>query len=415
MLRVLAAHPGPRPSVAVCAAMALMPPFAARRSLDLLVDEHLADRDDGDRYRIHDLVRLFGRERVADKGEGELLLRRAAGWYVHAANIAGRPLRRLSPDLSLDEPAPPGDTLPRFEDACAWLDDELANLLAVVRETGRRGWHGLVWRLVHAPSPLLGMRMTAGSWLSLAATARQAADAEQHLEAEAFFTSAMGIACAYAGDLAGSEKLLRETLRLRKRLGDHDMITASTMNLAALAGDMGKVDYALRRLAEVVRLEQARGSTQWLGPALNAICSNLLRLERYAECRDRSQLCLELAEKRGDVQSAAYARSNLSEALAALGFPSQAILEYRKAVELAQQCGDQLLEATAARRLGELSAAAGQAAQARRHWEHALRLLTALDSAEARGVRAQLDGLAALSPATSGRGSAVGSARRRPA
>jgi tetratricopeptide (TPR) repeat protein len=157
---------------------------------------------------------------------------------------------------------------------------------------------------------------------------------------------------------------------------------------------MGKAEYALRKLGEVVTLEQDREDSRLLGPALNAMCSNLLRLKRFTECRERAQRALEVATRRADVQSAAYARHNLAEALAALGCCTEAVDGYAATLALAKQCGDTLLEATAARRLGELTLTTGRAGEARRHWEHALHLLTALESGEAAAVRAQLDGLA---------------------
>jgi hypothetical protein len=70
MFDLLGWHPGPSVSAAPIAVVAGVPLRAARRLLHELADQHLleADPDAGleSRYRVHDLLRLFARERATE-------------------------------------------------------------------------------------------------------------------------------------------------------------------------------------------------------------------------------------------------------------------------------------------------------------------------------------------------------------
>ncbi|HEX6681629.1 MAG TPA: BTAD domain-containing putative transcriptional regulator [Candidatus Limnocylindrales bacterium] len=396
MLRVLAAHPGLRPSLAVCAAMAGQSVDAARDSLDHLAEAHLVDECDADRYELHDLVRLFARERLARNEEGALL-RRAVGWYVHAGHLAGGQLRPASLAFGLDVPAPDPATMPAMsggDEAAAWLDAEIANIEALIRGCHRRGWHDAVWRLAHAPMPLLGMRRSADAWMGLLDLGRAAAHRDGHDEAEAFFHNALGIGAAFTKQYQVAEKHFSGALRLQQRRGDTVAVTACRLNLGALHGDTGKVTLAVRELTAIVEQER-RGSGRFLGPALNSLCENLLRQGRYAECCRFSQEAYKVASAGGDVPSAAHAQSTLADAQAASGRPpAEAAATYENAVDLARQCGDTRLQARTLRSFGDLLSATGRAEPARAQWTRALALFGSLNSDEAESVRQRLATLA---------------------
>ncbi len=81
------------PTIAAAAAAALfgIPEYSAADALEILVDAHLLESVGTDRYRFHDLLRVYAAERAADTGptpSARPRSRRLLGWYMRAADAA---------------------------------------------------------------------------------------------------------------------------------------------------------------------------------------------------------------------------------------------------------------------------------------------------------------------------------------
>lgn len=102
--RSLGLHPGAEFSSGAASALAGIRQTTAQRFLDRLTRAHLAERVQEDRYRLHDLVRLYAIERIeAEDGPQELgeAVGRDTRWYTRrrprpdrrAPALPGRPER----------------------------------------------------------------------------------------------------------------------------------------------------------------------------------------------------------------------------------------------------------------------------------------------------------------------------------
>jgi transcriptional regulator with XRE-family HTH domain len=141
--RLLGWHPGPAITPVVIAAVADVPPTQGRRLLRELVDHNLLEQlslagvPGGPRYRMHDLVRLYARER-ADAEESPTqraaAVNRLAGSYLAITREADRLLRPYVTD-GVDKGTGSGAML-AFADASqarSWLTVERLNLLGCIR------------------------------------------------------------------------------------------------------------------------------------------------------------------------------------------------------------------------------------------------------------------------------------------
>src|SRR5204862_5773826 len=87
--RLLGLWQGPSISAAAAAALFGVPEYSAEDALELLVDTHLLESVTTDRYRFHDLLRVYAAERAeADlpAAERDAALTRLLEWYLRSAD-----------------------------------------------------------------------------------------------------------------------------------------------------------------------------------------------------------------------------------------------------------------------------------------------------------------------------------------
>src|SRR6202042_3810698 len=97
----------------------------------------------GQRYRLHDLVRLYASETAAREDDAEskaLVLDRITDWYVEAAN------RTLDPPSTGHQPS---------QAAMSWFAAEHVNVLIVTKTAYEAGDWGRVQQLCEGLRPLL--------------------------------------------------------------------------------------------------------------------------------------------------------------------------------------------------------------------------------------------------------------------
>ncbi|MER5978374.1 helix-turn-helix domain-containing protein [Streptomyces sp. NPDC001857] len=150
LFRRLALVPGPDVGAAGAAALTGRQVFDAEDTLEELVEAGLLGTD-GDRYRLHDLLRLYARSRLeaeesaTEAGEARAALYR---WLLDTAVVAGR---WFEPDHGAPPPSWRGTVdLSGAEPARRWLQAEGANWLAALRAAASAGEHATVVEVAEA-------------------------------------------------------------------------------------------------------------------------------------------------------------------------------------------------------------------------------------------------------------------------
>lgn len=173
----------------LCAALLDIPPRDAEAVLDELVDAQLLDVAGTDaarqyRYRFHDLVRVYARERAcAEETEEELdaTLHRTLGAWLALAEQANRELQGPAywvahgeaPRWYLDPKR--AETL--LADPFGWFESERVALVKAVEQACEVGSAGLAWDLANSLAFFVELRGYIGDWrhtheLALAAAKR---------------------------------------------------------------------------------------------------------------------------------------------------------------------------------------------------------------------------------------------------
>jgi hypothetical protein len=144
VFRRLAVVPGRDFDAALAAVAGGMSAGDAWDALDELVDLGLLQDSPAGRYRFHDLVRFFARQRLDEEplAERAALTARVTSWLLRMATMAGRWFepgfgRPAGPDPDLA-------VLSSAADAELWLRVEVDNWLGALRSAAASGQHSLV-------------------------------------------------------------------------------------------------------------------------------------------------------------------------------------------------------------------------------------------------------------------------------
>jgi tetratricopeptide (TPR) repeat protein len=381
------------PDVAAEAVAALTGNPAAESDLERLADAQLLETPAPGRYRFHDLLRLFARERAdaeEDEDQRQAAVDRAAAWYLGGTR---RAVALLGPVAAAGaDPGAPGPVFTDRAAALAWLDAELANLVAAAQQAADGPIAGapLAWRLSSAVWPFLHLRKSWSSWRAVCEAAIRAAERSGQEAAAAAPLNSLGVVHAAQHRYQQAAACYRRSLAIRRRVGDRN-------GIAKVLNNLGDLRLARQRHREAVRLLELSlacleglGDRRGEGVARNNLGRAWLAAGRPGEAL--AHLTRGLADLRaaGDREAEAEALNNLGQVHTAEGRHQQAIDCHRQSRAICRELGDHFQEAKAHWGLGTAAAAADGPPTARPHWQAALAIFERLDAPEAEALRCLL-------------------------
>lgn len=385
MFRLLSLVPGGDFGMPLAAVLAGVPLPDADDLLEELLEAGLLMTSREDRYRFHDLLRLYARSRHrTEESEEESA---AAGsrlrcWLLDTAVVAGRWYEpgygAPTPDqgrlVALDGP----------EQALSWLKAEGDNWLAAFREAFEGGEYARVTEVAGAMHWLSENWVSWGHWTEIYERAAQASAAlgdpaveaghrsylawaywqceRRYDEAVAAATSALGLASAcgdvvrqaqahmYLGWLQGAvddvsaaiHNLLR-AIELFTRADEIDgYLQAANVNITVLR-KAGRVQEAVETYREVMRVLADPRNQDRIAPNVRDITAMIATWHvafvhlNQGHWRDAAEVLRSIRgqhEERGYHRAAAKAHLYLGHALAHLGEDSEAAVEYRAVLTL---------------------------------------------------------------------------------
>ncbi len=342
LFRLLGLHAGEDISVDAACACDGRTRAETLQSLRGLVGAHLLEQPVAlDRYRLHDLIRVFAaRCAETDEPEAERLsaVRRMVSFYLLTAARANHLLypSRMSPtDLADDVEAV---QLAEPAQAEAWFDRERKCLVAAVRMAAENGHHDHSWRL----ADLLGGFLDRHGYHEDGRVVREIAVTSAHI----------------AGDRVGEASSLNNLGKVLLDLGNHE-------------GARGCLGAALRIVEDL---------DHEIGQA--AVLTMLGRLEMEsgdaAAALRLFQRSLEIAQRIGDERDMAWTSRRMGEVLRVLGQREAAVMKLHDARWLATRIGDRSAQASSLAELGTLHHEHGDLQAAAAYCEEALRIAEAI-------------------------------------
>jgi DNA-binding SARP family transcriptional activator len=393
--RMLGLWHGPSISSAAAAALFGTTEDRASDALEILVDARLLESTSPDRYKFHDLLRVYSSERaVADLPEQarNAAIARLLEWYMRTADAASTAVVPGRYDIPL-VPAEAVQPLSfsTAEEALAWYDGERVNLVAATRQAAESGLHEIAWRL---PAPLFQLFSSRGNWTEGIATNRIALESARQVgdrQGEAWILNNLGDALGFTRHDEGIDCLER-SLAIRREIGDRMGEAQAANNLADAYHWLGRTDEALELYRLALELNRKVGRRHGEGIALVNLGWTLLDLARAEEAIDHLLQARQAFAEIGYADGVGYALHHLGRGYLLLGQDADALECLRQALASHQATGNRRRQAATLRSLAGAQNRAGLTAEARESWTQAAAIFEALgDSAEAAEIRAEQD------------------------
>jgi tetratricopeptide (TPR) repeat protein len=390
------------PSIGLTAASSLLgePEGAAADALSVLVDAHLLESPELDRYRFHDLLRVYAADRAlteeseADRREA---INRVLTWYLHTAEAAARVISRQRKQVPLGRVPPVLRPLAfaALEEALAWCEHERPELMAATRLAARAGLHELAWQLPAAAMVFYQRRGHWADWLASHELGLASARAAGDRLAEAWMLNNLGM--AYGVQRRDeSVTYLEQALALSRELGNGPGEAQAATNLANTYFRLGNFAEARAAAQRSLDIERRVGNRFGEGIVLGILGCACQELGQYGEAIRFLEQALDISRELGDRDFEAETLTDLGAADLGLGRVTAAIGRMEESLAIRQDIGDRHGQAATAQKLGQAHWRAGHVGRARELLVQAIGLYDDLhDHTEAAKVRALLAALAA--------------------
>ncbi|MEU3828153.1 tetratricopeptide repeat protein [Streptomyces sp. NPDC029080] len=378
LLCLLALAPGPEVSEEVAAVLVGDggPPSAG---LKALARAHLVERGSGPgRWRMHDLVRVFGAGVPACDEEmlraGDAARERLLVYYYRRADAADDRLQWR-----------PGKPEPRDfatrADALAWLDRERAGLVAAAQWKTAR-YSGAAVRLALCLGNYLEWRRHLDDLIAVSTAAQEAAHDAGERDMEAMAWINLGNALVIVGR---SEESMEASLRGRdmcRSLGDREGEAAAWNNLGLALRDLGRLDDAVAAHTRSCDLCRRLGDREGEAMAWNNLGLALEHADRVADAISAYTHALGLSRAISDRQLEASVWNNFGNALEAVGRVDEALQAYDRDLRFCLEFENWYGAAQSLDNLAIVLGSIGRVEDARAHYLRAADAYTRANAAE---------------------------------
>lgn len=281
---------------------------AAEELLETLVDTRLVETAGTDatgtvRYRLHDLMRDFARERshthdtLAERRDAA---ERLIECYLSAVHVASAALR---PGLGVNIVDDTAGQMPANlaeEDPRAWFTAERANLPAAVELAHRLELWELAWRLAEALPPMFDWRADWQTWDHTHELALHAARNLGNDRAVAVIRRSLGALYRELGRYRDAADMLGEAAEIFHRLDDQPQWAATLRHLGDTCRYQGRLHDALTHFTAALDIVESAGDTRTAAGIHNGAADASRGLSRWEDARRHFETSLAIYRRLDD-------------------------------------------------------------------------------------------------------------------
>ncbi|MEV6875946.1 BTAD domain-containing putative transcriptional regulator [Amycolatopsis sp. NPDC051128] len=409
--RLLALVPGADITAVAAAALLDVSVDDATRRLRGLSAANLLEAHAPRRYRFHDLARRYAEQCVrADEDEAA----RDQAWarlftgYCAAADAAVALLgARIVTLPREDAPAAPSPVaFAGAAEAVAWLDVEVPNLSAALRQAATRGPYPGAWYLADALRRFFHDHGRRAEWLELAPIVLRAAQDHGAQPAEALVHLSIGGAYFREGQHEAGIRHSEKAVLASRACGWRECEATAVANLGAMLEWTGRLSEAVEHSRRAIQLFRELANRSGEALALNSLSCHYRQLGRLEQAEDCLVEAIALARKEDLAFWEAANLADLGWVLLAIGRLAEAGDVLEQALRAFRELGSSFGEATALNAMSAVQVARGD------HDEAARTAEAALECVRRDGDRqVEAAALIALGRAEEGRGDLVAAER----
>lgn len=224
MFRLVGLHTGTHLSLTAVSALTGETPEQARTQMRVLCTAHLIVEYAPDRYRLHDLLRLYAAERAIEEettDQRREAVRRLVDYYLGTVDRAMRILApyRMHPEVTnaslTANPAP----LETYQQALYWCDEEASNIPSILKLANDYHYPGL-WRLAASLWDYFNVRLPWSVWKACNQLALNSTRQEADRYGQAWILTSMGDCLRRSSAHAQARQHFQDALKLREEIDD---------------------------------------------------------------------------------------------------------------------------------------------------------------------------------------------------
>jgi non-specific serine/threonine protein kinase len=304
-----------------------------------LVDKSLLQVEESggeeSRYRMLEMIREFGLERLEDSGEGEAVREAHADFFLRLSESLEAELTGPKQTLLLDRLERDHDN---FRAAFDWSSKSAPGVALRLAAA--------LWRLWL----VRGYFAEGRKWLS---SVLSSAPSELEPEARAQALIGAGTLAHNQGDYQRAREAFEAALGLWRRLDRPSGIATTLNHLGWLAWRLGEFAQAQSLSEEALLLHRELGNEGGVATSLNNLAWVAHYQGEFSLAERLLEECLVLHRQRGDSRNIAFAQTNLAHALLREGEPARAAELLQEARGAFEQIGEKQLWAYATAILAE--------------------------------------------------------------
>lgn len=326
------------------------------------------------RYRFHDLVRLFARERAGTEEARDAV-------DAAVARVFGGLLAMADEARRVEYGDPTGGGLrgataswlpqdPEGADPLRWFESERSNLVAAIRQCAERGWHEVSWDLVVRWLFMFEARAYYDDWQTVTEYALRACREAGSARGEASMLYSLGVLELNRRRLDEAIAPLTDALRTFERIGGKRDRAATMRHLATVQMFRGEHERGLQGLETACALFAELGDGLAEANALGHI-AYVHTLEQRLDVAE-SLLDRALTKPQATGRPRAQLLKRLAEVYRLQGRAAEAAQVGESALGIVREARDPVGEAYVLHALGEVKADLGEGAEAERLLREAL-------------------------------------------
>ncbi|NUR84078.1 MAG: tetratricopeptide repeat protein [Nonomuraea sp.] len=358
-------------------------------ALDELVDLGLLQDGASGRYRFHDLVLLFARDRLRAEesaAEREAVTATVTSWLVRMAADAGGWFVRGNGERD------PGLAGPSsLEEADHWLRVNVDNWLGAVRHLAGSGAYDTVLDFAMTMIHFSNRWMHAVHWPDVYTLGVEAAAALGDLPRQAAQLNALaGVQLVSGGDMEAALRYTAQAMELAVAGGSTEEIASAHHYAAGALRRLGRIEEAIEAQSRAAEIFKADGDINAYAHCLGSLGTCLRDIGQYDRALERYLSLWDLVNDDASEMSPhemAFIRpitlARMGECLGPLGRRPEAISKLTEAVGLMDEIQVPPLQAGALETLAALLAEEGRGDESRQAYARAAEVYEAIGDAEA--------------------------------